>query len=103
MVITATNPTEMPPQEEKVYDIYRISFFQVKAPSVTQPVTADAELTKTRTDPVTGIDEDSPVDTPVRFRIPDLFALAATDQEIAQIMGLLIDKVGRMAKEKGLI
>lgn len=103
MVIEATQPTELPPQEEKVYDIYRVSFFQVKAQDVSQPVVVDVELTKTRTDPDTGIDEDSPVDVPVRFRIPDLFALAATDQEIAQIMGLLIDKVGRIAKTKGLV
>lgn len=79
MPIETSNPKIVPASEEKTYDKYFVTFFQIRGADPNKPVTADIHLRlgKVDKDGVWELDPDEPT---VKITIADLFTLAAQDE-----------------------
>ena len=108
MPIEASEPSVV----SATYDLWAFEFQTVGTGAIpagsppetpTPPVVAYVRMTKAR------VREDGqwelsplPGDTRV-FNVPDLYALAATDADVAQVLGALILAVGKIAALQGLL
>ena len=98
--ILATTPTIQPAVPEVVFDLWRIPDFRVSWPTPGGPMFCSAMFQSARR----GADGVL-VDGPVRnwYEVPDLWAVAAEDPEVAQAMGGLIAALTKNARESGVI
>jgi hypothetical protein len=102
MAITPTKPIVEP---EKTYTKYWMQRFEIIASHPLKDAIANITLVpyNETKDGKSVVDVQMGYQNEVRFQIYNLFELAATDVEIAQIIGLLLNKVDKVAKQKALI
>lgn len=106
MPIEASEPTTI----DKTYDLWAFEFQTIgtgavaagSPPGTLAPaVVAYVRLTKARVRD-DGVWELSPLPSDTRvFSVPDLYALAATDADVAQALGALVLAVGKIAALQG--
>lgn len=98
--IPATNPVVQPAVPEVVFDLWRIPEFQVAWPAPTLPMSCVTMFQSAKRG-----DDGVLIDGPVRewYQIPDLWAVAAEDAEVASAMNALIAVLTKKAREAGVI
>jgi hypothetical protein len=98
--IPATNPVIQPAVPEVVFDLWRIPDFHV-----TWPNTPDTMSCVTMFQSARRGEDGELIDGPVRewYQIPDLWAVAAEDSEVAAAMNALIAVLTKKAKQAGVI
>ena len=97
MPIKGTKDFEIP---AKIYDEYWMRRFMVKAMEPNGPVDLEFELVPSRV--VNGVRELADV-KPIFIELKDIFAVAAVDEEAAEVITKLLAKVESIAREKGKI
>lgn len=103
MTIDATNPTVIPQQPQKTYNVYWLTDFGIIADSPTQPIRVRATLQKARVLD-NGSYELSPLSSDkVIVIIKDFFAAAAKNPALLQVEGTLLDAIQAEAKAQNLI
>jgi hypothetical protein len=98
-VIAAPDPTTLPAVPERVYDRYVLLELRVSGPDPNQPIVAIATLQKQRLLP-DGSTELSPTDGPIHLRIDDVMKEAATDADLAQVMGAIVLYLNKLVKAR---
>jgi hypothetical protein len=101
-VIPASSPTNVPAQGAMTYGNWWISQFMVQAQNPNNPVRVTAILRKYGTLP-DGSLEFSPTDAPVTLTIPDLFAAAATNTDMASAIDALIAQVQALGTSQNVL
>ena len=99
--IVNTQPVTMPPVPEKVFDLWRIAQLSGNWPSPTSPFSLNTVFNSARRPVADQPLEDGPL-APNYF-IDDLWAEAAADPEVAQVVYLLTKLLEKKAKAKGII
>jgi hypothetical protein len=98
--IPATTPVVQPAVPEIVFDLWRIPQFQVSWTSPVAPMSCVTMFQSARRS-ADGVLTDGPARE--WYQIPDLWAAAAEDAEVASAMSALIAVLTRKAREAGVI
>lgn len=100
MDIASSNPVVVPAQPQQVFDLWRIPAMRVSWPLPHLPMVLEATFQACRRDEQGQMIDGKVVKT---FSVPDLWALAAQDQQVAQVMGDLVALLTAKAQEGGVI
>lgn len=102
MPITSDNPTVVPAAAEKTFDQWWLSGLHIHANDCNAPVNVNAAFRKmTQRDAETGLAE---LDGGMRgYHVPDLFALASENPDVAALIDTLVTTVGALAKAANVI
>ena len=98
--IPAANPTVVPARAEQVFDLWRIPEFRVDWPTPSMPMECYASFVAAKRD-ADGKLADGP--RHALYHVPDLWTLAAQDEEVASVLNALIAVLTRKASEAGVI
>jgi hypothetical protein len=104
MPIASDNPTVVPATSEKTYNLWWIEKLvgeTTNKGNSTQSFAISFVFRKARF--ANNAYEFSEHDNPVVYRVDDVFALAATNPDVATILGGLITLAGTLAKADGAI
>lgn len=99
--IVSTQPVITPPVPEKVYDLWRISQLSGNWPAPGAKFSLNTVFNSARRPEGSQQLEDGPASP--NYFIDDLWAEAATDPEVAQVVFLLTKLLEKKAKAKGII
>lgn len=102
MPIVSDNPKVIEPEAPVVYDLWWIQQLIVFATNPNAAVRVHADLCRARALPEGGGMELDPT-TKATLRVPDLFALAATNPAVAAAVAQLVAALGDVAKSEGVI
>lgn len=100
MDIQAASPIVVPAKPQEVFDLWRIPQLMVHWPRPEFPMILEATFQACRRDEAGQMIDGKTVKT---FSVPDLWALAATDPQVAQVMNGLIAVLTAKAQEGGVI
>jgi hypothetical protein len=101
MPILSDNPKVIEPAAPVVYDQWWIQSMTVFAADPNAPTRVVVDLCRGRV-LENGATELDPT-AKAKLRVPDLFALAATNPAVAAAMAQLVDAIGVVAKAEGVI
>lgn len=107
MAITATTPVTVPAQPEVVYNVWWVARLFVQSDDTSRPTSASVVYRLGRIDGTSGsfvpyIDANGEF-TDRLLNIPDLFALAATDTDVASCIASILTTVGTLGKGQNVI
>ena len=98
--IPASNPTVIPPTPGRELDQWLVSSLLFSGDGVRTPMMGEAWFVKAKnTDGVWDVDDS----IKVNLHIPDVWAKAATDPEVAQAIGALILVLNKLGNEAGIL
>ncbi len=108
MAITTTNPLTVPATVERTYDLWWLTNLTINAGDPNGIATATANFRRFTRDeygvghfaPTTGMGDD---DASANYHIENVFALAASDPNVAALIDNLINTVGELARTAGKI
>lgn len=98
MAITPSTTLIIPPVDQKSADKYWITNLTINAQRITEPVNVRVSLMPYNS--TTG--EQFPSMTKIMF-IEDLFTIAETNQDVANVITNLFDVIDALAKERNII
>lgn len=100
--VPSAAPMEIPAAPAKAYGLWRASVVAIRWPDPNGEMDATVEWRKYLRDPETGIGEDAPGVEGSQL-IGNIFALAATDQDVANAMLALLNALQKIARKAGVI
>lgn len=103
MLIDATNPVEVPAQEAIVYDAWVVKQMVFVGEGITRPAQARITFQRGKKKPDgTWVLSEKPEHT-ITMNIDDIYAEAASDQEVAQAVGMFLYAIDKIGKNKGVL
>jgi hypothetical protein len=100
MDIQSNNPIVIPAKPQQVFDLWRIPQLMVHWPRPEFPMMLEANFRSCLRNENDQLIDGETIKT---YSVPDLWALAATDPQVAQVMNSLIAVLTAKAQEGGVI
>lgn len=102
MGIPALHPTVVPARAEAVFDQYLISRSETSGTGIGDKVRMIFRLRQYRITEA-GAAELAPLSSEAEIVVPDVYALAATDADVAAFLALAVRLAAKLAVQKGLV